>query len=698
MFKLIIAISLYLISPLSLFSQIVVENIDNRADVLLTSQNEKSWKMADININLTSQDMVRTGKNSSITLKSKSYDIIVYEKSTVSIDDISGKNITLKVFNGSLRFTGSALGVKENIIVKSKNSQIIPAGTDCLINCNSLNETTVYVFDGKVNLANINNYEKVIQIPEYKMSKVIGDNIPQTPTDIPENILTQYNIPPKPQVIQPTIPTPKKEPPAPVEVNKEPEIIEPPAPVIPEKEEAQQAESIKEVPKEEVKSEEPKEEEKPAEEPKPEKPKEPWCKDPQLKFRFNFDIQYMEFNQVGHVGFAFMPELSYCRIGVGFYLPIYYNYKYNFLKPKQSWYNYDEWDFKGFKDTMHDLWIKFMYVRYGEKGDPLYIRIGGLNSVTLGNGFIMYDYSNMLFFPKVRKLGLQLDYTYSNIVGVETVFNDLSFLNVYGGRFVGYPFFFKPDLFLLNKLQFGWTLMYDRIDDKNKVINWGLDLTLPLIQQEIVNLRYGIDWATYSVNSPDNLGKTGWQASDNSGFATGFKGNFAIVKYRLEYRYLVNGYIPEYFDSFYEIQRVDKFYNQLIPMYLLPNLETLNGYLAQLGFALAGAGEVGGVFQEYYSEHNIDNKAKLYLTLNRGIVPWFYGTLSYNKLHVVGFSGRRGLFGRLYDENTILIFDGGIRIIPFTYLKLYYQRSFQYDENGQLQSYETYSTGVSIGF
>lgn len=692
--KRVIIIFLTILINLNLvYSQIKVKEVKGKVQVLLISTGKKNWKNAQVDMILSDKDKIRTGKNSSIDLKSKSYNIIVLEKSILLIDTVfknDDKLTILNVINGKIRITSSGIIKEEKIIIQTKNSEITPTGTDFIVDFNGTSKTKAYVFNGKVSMLNPNKASSPIEIKSYQMSSIEGKNLPLKPTDVPQNILNQYNIPSKPQLIEPIIKPPlKKVEPKVVTEKKKPEPLK----EIPKKEQPKPTkEEIKEKQKPEPKPEPEKKEEK-----KPEEKKEPWCKDPTLKFHLNFDIMYSEFNNVGHILLALMPEFSYCRIGLGLYLPIYYNYKYNFLKPKKSWYNHNEWDFASPSDSAHDLWIKFLYIRYGKKGDSLYIRIGGLNSVSLGNGFIINDYSNMLNFPKVRKLGLQFDYIYNKIVGVETIFDNISNLKLYGGRFLVFPLWFNTNLGILNKLQLGSTLMYNKMDENNKIINWGIDLGLPLIQNEMFNLHYGIDWATFSVNAQDLLNETGWVGSDNYGFSTGFKGNIAILIYRAEYRYLKDGYIPEYFDSFFDIQRDSK-YEALIAMYNF-SLSTLNGYLANIGFRIGQAGEVGFVYQEYYDEdNNSSNKAKLYLTLNKGVISKFYGTAAYHKLNIVGLTGKKSLFGNLYDPNTMLSFDGGIGILPFSYITLSYRKTFEYDSVGNLQSYETYSTGFSIGF
>ena len=73
---------------------------------------------------------------------------------------------------------------------------------------------------------------------------------------------------------------------------------------------------------------------------------------------------------------------------------------------------------------------KIAYVRWGLKGDPLFLKLGSFNDATLGDGFIMGDYNNTLFLPTERHFGLQadLDGNLFNFpyVGIETVVGNLA--------------------------------------------------------------------------------------------------------------------------------------------------------------------------------------------------------------------------------------------------------------------------------
>ena len=701
--KLIVFIILMLMTANVIYSQMSISDYKGKVQVLLISKNQKQWKNIDNVFQLTDNDKIRTGRESFLKLKSRSYNVIILENSIVVLDRVykpGDSRTELYIIKGKLRVSSISLVKDENIIIRTKNSEVAPEGTDFVIDYDGFSDTSVYVFDGKVKAVNPNNPGNPVTIKGYEMSKITGNNVPGIPEDIPGSILIEYNIKPKPQLIQPTeISEPEKK----IEPQPEPEMKPEPLPVT-ESEPVKQPEPKPEptpAPKPEPKKE-------PEPEPEKEEPKEkePWCPDPKLEFNFSFDITYTVFNEgegeIRTIGMAIVPEIAWCKIGVGLYLPVYWIIeKYPEFKPKRSWYNYSDWNFSSPADSGHDLWIKFVYIRYGQKGDPLYIRIGGLNSVSLGNGFIMNEYSNMLNFPTIRKLGLQFDLIYNKMIGIETVIGDMNAIRLYGGRFLFFPLWFNPNLGVLNKLQIGSTAVFDRIEEHDhKVINWGLDAGLPLIETKIFNLRYGLDWATFSVNSSLLTNRRGWVDSGNYGFGTGFRGNLAIIIYRAEYRYLKDDYIPEYFDPAYDIIRKDKFYTELIYMYTNPTHSSLNGYLAQIGFSIAGAAEIGGIFQEYYDENGKmkNNKAKVYFTLKEGVIPKFYGTAAYHKFNVVGFSGEKGLFGKLYTPDTMLTFNGGIAVYAFVYIRLSYKKTFQYNDQGELEDYETYSTGLGIGF
>lgn len=64
------------------------------------------------------------------------------------------------------------------------------------------------------------------------------------------------------------------------------------------------------------------------------------------------------------------------------------------------------WDFDR-EDWAKSLARKIRYVRFNHENDPLFVKFGGLESVTLGYGFVVDRFTNMLDYPDEKLLGLQ---------------------------------------------------------------------------------------------------------------------------------------------------------------------------------------------------------------------------------------------------------------------------------------------------
>ncbi len=101
------------------------------------------------------------------------------------------------------------------------------------------------------------------------------------------------------------------------------------------------------------------------------------------------------YNQV-----ALRPELSFGKLGIGLDLVVYIDNEGNVRE--------DEWD------EASDFIDKLLYIRWGEKSDPFWMRWGSLNNVTLGYGGLLGGYSNMMEFPSVRKVGINTGFSFGN--------------------------------------------------------------------------------------------------------------------------------------------------------------------------------------------------------------------------------------------------------------------------------------------
>ncbi|RMF10899.1 MAG: hypothetical protein D6762_00475 [Candidatus Neomarinimicrobiota bacterium] len=68
----------------------------------------------------------------------------------------------------------------------------------------------------------------------------------------------------------------------------------------------------------------------------------------------------------------------------------------------------DEWDFSTPEAAKNTLLDKIYYFRWGQPADPLYFKIGALDRVTLGYGILVSRYTNTLYYPDVRRVGVDL--------------------------------------------------------------------------------------------------------------------------------------------------------------------------------------------------------------------------------------------------------------------------------------------------
>ncbi len=142
---------------------------------------------------------------------------------------------------------------------------------------------------------------------------------------------------------------------------------------------------------------------------------------------------------------ALRPDISIGKLGVGLDVVIYMDQDGNIRK--------DEWN------EAKDIIDKIMYVRWGEPGDPLYVRVGTLENVVLGYGLFMNGYSNMMEYPSVRKTGHHIGFKLGNF-GIENVvanYKEFSF----SGESTGLGIMGLRGTFSLGKLTFGSTLVMD---------------------------------------------------------------------------------------------------------------------------------------------------------------------------------------------------------------------------------------------
>ncbi|MEK6645915.1 MAG: hypothetical protein AABY84_04475 [Candidatus Firestonebacteria bacterium] len=277
---------------------------------------------------------------------------------------------------------------------------------------------------------------------------------------------------------------------------------------------------------------------------------------------------------------SLLLELTYEKLGVGFDIRLLWN---------DDGIRDNEW-----KDGKTIFTNTFHHIRYGKKGEDLYAKLGVLDSVTLGHGFIMRRYSNLEPTAFARKWGTEFDFFLSDInFGVETITNDVAWTRIIGGRSY-YKLLSSPFPVFI-----GATAVWDREPAKDKLMRlangdivnvssveetsiYGCDIGIQLLQSDTVRLLLYGDIAQIKSH--------GW------GFAApGIKGKISIFDYLAEYREFTSDFIPGLFNALYEQSRP-------IDWGLYPKDKgKKQGYYGELGARFVSWLYILGTYEKYYS-------------------------------------------------------------------------------------------------
>ncbi len=121
---------------------------------------------------------------------------------------------------------------------------------------------------------------------------------------------------------------------------------------------------------------------------------------------------------------ALRPEINIGKIGFGLDLVLYLDFEGNIRT--------EDWDIA---DDPSKLLDKILYIKYGQKTDPMWFKYGSIEGMTLGYGGLLNGYSNMMEFPSVRRIGLNTGFNIGP-VGGELFFANLKDLSR-GGTLTG---------------------------------------------------------------------------------------------------------------------------------------------------------------------------------------------------------------------------------------------------------------------
>lgn len=252
-------------------------------------------------------------------------------------------------------------------------------------------------------------------------------------------------------------------------------------------------------------------------------------------------------------------------------------------------------------------WVSRVYeLRYGEKGEAFYLRFGKVKDILLGSGLLVKGYSNMVNYPAINKTGFGFDFKFKDQyinLGVETFADNVFDLDIFGARVYSN----LPAPPPLGKLQVGITYVldsdpYDPSPTADKPYNFqdgndstlqihglGVDVSYPFIEEETVNLKTYIDFATVFTKG--------------FGFAGGIRGSFLVdflyFPYVIELRYMGQKFFPAYFNEHYDNRRAQQF----------KVLDAISAGYGQyyVGFGVTLFNTIGGSlgFEESFTDYRI---------------------------------------------------------------------------------------------
>lgn len=299
-----------------------------------------------------------------------------------------------------------------------------------------------------------------------------------------------------------------------------------------------------------------------------------------------------------HYTFHLFPEFAFANFGVGLDLNLEFD-----ESGKLRNENFNE-----FSDYLSII----RYVRYGQKNDPFYIRLGALDYATIGHGTIMYLYNNRPSYDS-RKNGLEFDIDF-NTFGFESVYGSFGEAGVAGLRGYVRPLLMTElaDVPIIGNLEVGVSYVtdfnkyagvssgaindqtgkFEANEDDGSIGIVGIDIGLPIIRSGIFGfdlyydynkiLEYGDGTALGGIISLNGLG-------------------LVDVRAKLERRFNGDNYIPSYFNSFYELERFQ--YDQSSgvvesKIQLLKNIDNVgDGYYGELLVRLLGTFDIIGSYQ-----------------------------------------------------------------------------------------------------
>ncbi len=371
-----------------------------------------------------------------------------------------------------------------------------------------------------------------------------------------------------------------------------------------------------------------------------------------------------------HTQIGLRPEFVFGKLGIGLDLTIYMDGEGNI--------NTNNWD------SAEDIIHKFMYIRWAQRGDPFYFRVGAINNYTLGFGSLINHYSNTVRYPDRIYTGMFMGLQGEKF-GAEIMVNDFGESFRQGGFYA-----FRLTYNIIGGLTIGGSVVYDHNqyksledrdgddvpdaiddfpDDKDLSVDTDGDgipdtidpdrdgngytdnsqdpnianndtyfdpanLKIPFDINNAPNaslLAYSID-LSYPIVRSSLLSLdvyadySQFANTDNKGWgvtAPGFMGKIGFLEFSAAYRIMNKHYIPEYFNATYELERVKVFGDSLVPKsdMLKAVNENVQGFLISAGFDIFNLVHFSAGYQDMKGETFKYRTLRGNLDVNTSFIP-----------------------------------------------------------------------------
>ena len=383
---------------------------------------------------------------------------------------------------------------------------------------------------------------------------------------------------------------------------------------------------------------------------------------------------------------GFVPDFSFGKFGISmdlsFHIATATGAGDSFSVRKEDWVPAGDPDFG---DYLQLYLSKFNYVRYGMKGDPLFVKLGNIDDGTLGTGFIMSNYNNTLFQPEEKLFGMMVDldgklfnFPY---VGMESFVGNVAHPDVMGMRLFGRPLAWST-LPIIQHMEVGITVagdrdpafredyftaltIFDAGGDGNldfaidPVYIWGLDVIQPILANPLVSLA---GFASFAV-----------EPNGASGAMLGFGGRLiSFIPYVFQLRFLGDSFIPSYFDATYDIYRAQKYavmngditFDPFVGWFFSSGFSLLEDQIVFTAgldgpFSPIPAGTTDGHSSAEYPH------MRLTFRIEQGLLPGFFFDAYYDKQYITGFKEAFDPDGAVIGAN--INYQTGPAIITLAY-------------------------------